>query len=434
MSRPKIGPGTVLAERYRLEREIGRGGMSVVYRAVSSTRLASGRAVERPVAIKILHRDVTWSTQDEMRFAREARVASAFSHPAAVPVYDYGEEEGIAFLVMELLEGETLRARLARQPSGVGVERSLAWLSSLVEAVGAFHAAGLTHRDLKPDNVFFENEERVRILDFGLAFAERHEGAGRMTAEGVVVGTAEYLSPEQARGLAVGPPTDVYALGCILHEMLTGRPPFVGTSAEVVTKQMFAPPPTLAREGEPLIVPTALDELRLAMLDKRASARPTADVAMGALRLIDPDPDKARARAGAAGYLGPRAERMVDAGETKLTASSPSAEFEVAVVGSIGSELALGLAANRIVAFTLSADEPIDEDTSALFAPFADADAVRALVAHGLPIVATAARGDLARLSELMRAGAADVVLTPVHAADLAKKLRRVARRRARDR
>ncbi len=420
-----IAPGTLLAGRYRVEAVLGRGGMGVVYRA---SQLPLGR----PVAVKVLRRELVDEPRARLRFAREAKVASRFRHPAAVAVHDYGEHEGAAFLVMELIEGETLRARLAARPTGLDAGRAIAWTQELAAAVAAAHASGLTHRDLKPDNVLFSIDERLRVLDFGLAFLAGEggdEGAGRMTREGVVVGTPEYLSPEQARGQDVGPPTDVYALGCMLHELLTGRAPFSGPEADVLTKQMFAPPPPLAREGEPLSVPTALDALRRRMLAKAAGERPTMEEVAARLAAMDPDPDRGRARAAADGYLGPRARRMVDAA---AGATASAEELEVGVVGAVDAALLLGLRANGILAFAVRDDEPADDATAALYAPGADPDAVRALAAEGRPVVAAADRGDVAALSALLRAGAADVVLRPVDAADLARKLRRVGRARRR--
>ncbi|MBX3274347.1 MAG: serine/threonine protein kinase [Sandaracinaceae bacterium] len=412
--------GALVAGRYRVEAELGRGGMGIVYRAA---QLPLGRAV----ALKVLRAELVGDERARLRFEREARVASALAHPSAVTVFDFGEHAGAAFLVMELVEGPTLAAQLAAGP--LGVARALALGAELADVLAAAHAIGLVHRDLTPSNVVI-GEDRARVLDFGLAFlrapAERGEASGRLTREGVVVGTPEYLSPEQARGEDVGPPTDVYALGCLLHEMLTGRPPFAGSELEVLTKQMFAPPPPLdAREP----APAALDELRRAMLDKLAARRPAADEVRDRLTALDPDPDRARARAREHGYLGARARRMVEAAPAAPPARPD--EIEVGIVGAVRPELLLGLGANGFTPFAVGPDAPIGPATRALYAPSASPEEVRALAAGGVPVVTDAERGDGARLTALLRAGAADVVLSPVGAAELAKKLTRVLRRGA---
>ena len=412
--------GTVVAGRYRVEAELGRGGMGVVYRAVQLP-------IERPVALKVLRRELVDAPKARARFEREARALSALPHPSAVAIYDFGEHEGMAYLAMELLHGETLAEAL--REGAFGAARAIDVATQLADVLAAAHGVGLVHRDLKPENIVLEGET-VRVLDFGLAFLAAREGpAGRMTREGVVVGTPAYLSPEQARGEDVGPATDVYALGCVLHELLTGKAPFVGTEMEVLTKQMFAPAPPLEREGG-LDVPAALDVLRRAMLDKVPDRRPGAAEIRDRLALLDPDPDRGRVRASADGYLGARAARMVEAGTVEAApASEPSADVpEIGVVGEISPELMLGLTANGIAAFVLSDAEPIDGSTRALYAPGADEAALRALSAHGLPIVTDHAKGDIAGLTARLAAGAADVVLRPVAAADLARKLLRVTR------
>ncbi|MCB9594112.1 MAG: serine/threonine protein kinase [Sandaracinaceae bacterium] len=407
--------GEIVAGRYRVDAELGRGGMGIVYRAAQLP-------LERPVALKVLRRELVDDPKARMRFEREARVASALEHPAAVAIYDFGEHEGAAFLVMELLEGDTLAQRIAGAPVGVAVAIELS--TQLADVVAAAHAIGLVHRDLKPENAMLTGE-RLRVLDFGLAFLRAPGPAGRMTREGVVVGTPEYLSPEQARGEDVGPPTDVYAMGCMLHEMLTGQPPFAGAEMDVLTKQMFAPPPALATT-EP--VPAALDELRRGMLDKVAARRPSADEVRDRLAALDPDPERGRVRARDDGYLGARARRMVDAAPRPEPA--PSDTVEIGVVGAVPPSLLIGLSANGFAAFVVSADAAIGAETRALFAPNATEAEIAALAVHGLPVITDADRGDAARLPATLRAGAADVVLRPVTAAELARKLARVVRRR----
>ena len=426
----ELAPGTLVAGRYRVASVLGRGGMGVVYRAVQLP-------LERPVALKLLRAELVGDEKARARFEREARVASALPHPTAVAIHDFGDHEGTAYLAMELVEGAPLSARIGAH--GMSPADAIDLAHQLADVLAAAHGIGLVHRDLKPDNVILETSTElgreqglVRVLDFGLAFVGARGPAGRMTREGVVVGTPEYLSPEQARGEDVGPPTDIYALGCLVHELLTGHPPFGGGEMEVLTRQMFAPAPPLGREGEPLEVPAALDELRRAMLDKAPDRRPTAVEVLDRLAAMDPDPDRGRVRARADGYLGARAARMVDA--APLAPGELAASNEVGIDGAVTPELMLGLAANGIAAFAISDEEAVGEATVAIFAPDANEARIRGLSKLGPPVVADAEPGDVKRLSALLRAGAADVVLRPVGAADLAKKLLRVARDRARRR
>jgi serine/threonine protein kinase len=423
----ELREGALVAGKFRIESLLGRGGMGVVYRA---TQLPMGR----PVALKVLRAELTDDPRARARFEREARIASALDHPAAVAIHDFGEHrvdaasKAIAYLAMELVEGEGLRATLAQEPS---TARVIDLAAQLADVLAAAHASGLVHRDLKPENVIVQvgpDGERVRVLDFGLAFAIALPEGGRMTREGVVVGTPEYLSPEQARGESVGPATDVYALGCMLHELLTRRPPFTGGELDVLTKQMFAPPPPLRRENEVLDVPVVLDELRRAMLDKRPDARPGAVEVRDRLRALDPDPDRARARARIDGFHGPRAMRMVDAPKTAPADGSP--DLVVGVVGSVDASLSLALSANGIALYAVTEAEPIDASTSALFVPDATLEGLAHLARTGPPIVAGLDRS--IDLASVLRAGASDVVHRPFSAADLARKLRRIARDRAR--
>ena len=214
-----------LIGRYRLDRRLGQGGMGAVYAAIDE-------ALERPVAVKLIRDDLIGSVDLNARFRREARAAAGFAHPNVVRVYDFGvDRDARAFLVMELLEGETLRQRLAPH---VPLQRSevLHILRGVCAAVGAAHQQGLVHRDLKPENIFFQRQETgvlPKVLDFGLAKAfganwplDRAKG----TDTGLLVGTLEYMAPEQAAGDVVSPAWDIWALGVITHEMLTGHHPF----------------------------------------------------------------------------------------------------------------------------------------------------------------------------------------------------------------
>lgn len=213
----------VLVARYRLDRRLGRGGMGTVY-------AASDLALQRPVAVKVLREDLAGDLEAADRFEREARVAAAFSHPNVVTIHDYGiTASGRGFLVMELLDGRTLRAEM-EQEGALPPERALHVLRGVCGAVDAAHRRRLVHRDLKPENVFLaslEGLEAAKVLDFGIAKAfQAAGGERRQTAMGVLVGTPEYMAPEQLRGEEVSPSCDLWALGVMAYEMLTGRHPF----------------------------------------------------------------------------------------------------------------------------------------------------------------------------------------------------------------
>lgn len=216
----------VLAQRYRLDRRLGRGGMGTVYEATDS-------ALGRTVAVKVLREDVVGSAAAADRFRREARAAASFSHPNVVTVFDFGvARETRAFLVMELLRGATLRDEL-RGAGRLGAARTIAILHDLAAAVDAAHARQLVHRDLKPENVFLvgDAKDQVKLLDFGLAKFLASDGETvSATAVGVIVGTVHYMGPEQLRGTVVGVSSDLWAIGVMAYEMLTGALPFAGAT------------------------------------------------------------------------------------------------------------------------------------------------------------------------------------------------------------
>jgi serine/threonine protein kinase len=220
--------GETVAGRYRLLEPLGRGPMSSVW-------LAYDDELQRQVAVKMLG-----PTADPARFEREARAAAALSHPHIAALYDYGEERGRPYMVLEYLSDGSLEDRLR---SGAPLPDAETLRISVEIAAGLAHAheRGLVHRDLKPANVLFDSEQRAKIADFGIA---RMGDSGTLTEAGTVLGTASYISPEQAAGKAAGPPSDVYSFGVILFRMLTGRLPFVSTNAmELVRRHRDEQPP-----------------------------------------------------------------------------------------------------------------------------------------------------------------------------------------------
>jgi len=207
---------------YRIDSLIARGGMGVVYRA---TQLA----LERPVALKVIARQLADDEQFRRRFLSESRLAARLEHPAVVPVYDAREDDGELIVAMRLIEGGDLR-RLIDRDGPLEPERAIHLLGQIAEALDAAHAAGIVHRDVKPHNILIEGE-RAYLSDFGLAkaYAETDPGPGSGAS---IVGTVEYMAPEQWRGERVGPAADVYALGCVLYEALTGIVPFARKEAD----------------------------------------------------------------------------------------------------------------------------------------------------------------------------------------------------------
>ena len=211
MGEPSIGS---TLGGYRIESLIARGGMGVVYRA---TQLA----LERPVALKVIAAELANKEGFRERFLRESRLAASLDHPSVVPVYDAREEDGELIVAMRLVEGGDLRKLIDRE-GPLEPERAVNLLGQVAEALDAAHAAGIVHRDVKPHNVLVEGE-RAYLSDFGLAKAYAETGPGSGAS---IVGTVEYMAPEQWRGERAGPAADIYSLGCVLFEALTGIVPY----------------------------------------------------------------------------------------------------------------------------------------------------------------------------------------------------------------
>jgi serine/threonine protein kinase len=219
--------GVVLAGRYRIEKRLGAGGMGEVYRAVNTV-------IDRPVAIKVLHRELTRNQEIVERFLREAKAAIIVRHPNVVDVLDVLEHDGVPFIVQELLNGRDLSHYIEAAGGTLGVDEALPLLIPVVEAVGSAHAKGVVHRDIKPENVFLhevEGQVVPKVLDFGISKLTA-AGAKRMTSTGTAMGTPAYMSPEQIQGSAeVDARGDVWSFGVVLFEVLSGRLPFESETA-----------------------------------------------------------------------------------------------------------------------------------------------------------------------------------------------------------
>jgi serine/threonine-protein kinase len=209
--------GMQLSGRYRLDAQIGAGGMSTVY-------LAFDQTLERRVAIKLMHREIASDSDQLERFRREARAVAQLSHPHIVGVIDAGEDEGRPYIVFEYVEGETLKERIRRM-GRLPMDEAIAYAIEISRALGCAHSHNIVHRDVKPQNVLIDTEGSAKVTDFGIARTLDQDG---LTADGRVLGTTDYVSPEQALGHDVNGQSDIYSLGIVLFEMLTGDVPFHG--------------------------------------------------------------------------------------------------------------------------------------------------------------------------------------------------------------
>jgi serine/threonine-protein kinase len=254
----KLEPGIVIDGRYRLEHRLGAGGMADVWRA-RDTELG------RDVALKLLHENFARDTEFVERFRREASAAAGLQHPNVVSVYDRGSYEDSHYISMELVEGSSLRDLIDQK---LEIDEAVEVTRQMLAAAEFAHEHGIVHRDLKPMNVLIDRDGRVRVADFGIARA----GGSEITRTGSVMGTAQYLSPEQAQGMEVAATADIYAIGVILFEMLCGRVPFEGESAVAIAMKQVGEEPPRPSTINPKVSP-ALDAVVLKALAKDPAAR-----------------------------------------------------------------------------------------------------------------------------------------------------------------
>jgi serine/threonine-protein kinase len=224
--------GTVLSGRYRLEAKLGSGGMSTVY-------LARDETLDRPVAVKVMHREMSEQPDQLERFRQEARAVAKLSHPNVVSVIDAGEDGGYPYIVFEYVEGETLKQRISRI-GALDTQEAIAYAIEVARGLTVAHARQMVHRDIKPQNILIDHEGRAKLTDFGISRQLEQDG---MTATGRVLGTTDYVAPEQAMGQGADQRSDIYSLGVVLYEMLVGQVPFhadsqVGVAMKHVNEEL----------------------------------------------------------------------------------------------------------------------------------------------------------------------------------------------------
>lgn len=439
--------GEVIAGRYELTKVLGEGGMGAVYEA-------NQLKLNREVAVKLMHGQITNNDEAKLRFIREAKVSGALHHPNAVKIFDFGEDEqGRLYLVMEKLRGTTLRTFVGRDIEPMPLGRSVEISRQLAEVLVAAHGISLTHRDLKPENIFLEvatdGGDRVVVVDFGLAFIDEREDANRMTQEGQIMGTPYYMSPEQCKGKGIGPASDIYAFGCMLYEMVTGVVPFDGPGVVLLTKHCFEDPIRPGHRRKDLYVPRTLERLILAMMLKQPAGRPSASDVLAVLHQLSHTLGE-RERTRGTSLLEGREARMIPTVRTTAEQEALESGFDaprlthpelqaapddarvLPVVGpALERELDLGLRANGFAPWPVQ-QPPMPDGAVAIFAPEATEALVTELVDFGLPVITDAGSDEMDRVSAMLAAGAADVVTRPVRPEKLVKKLGRAIKKHRR--
>jgi len=306
----------ILNDRYQLEQTLGTGGMALVYKA-------KDLMLERSVAVKVLREDLSTDMSFRERFRQEARAAANLSHPNIVTVHDFGLDQGHLFIVMEYVPGTDLKTRI-REKSRFSVQETLELMIQACQGVGYAHRAGLVHCDIKPHNMLVSPDGRLKVTDFGIARAlasispeERSE---------VVWGSPHYFSPEQASGLPPSPASDVYSLGVILYEMLTGQLPFNAADAEELARMHREVQPIPPRAINPAI-PSQLDEIILKVLSKEPSARYRTADQLGHLLLGLYESDPSLKKSNFFLHEGGRAAPVISPTSVAVPSAQPSTAF-----------------------------------------------------------------------------------------------------------
>jgi len=439
--------GRTFHGRYRLEHLLGSGGMGNVY-------VGRHLNLDMPIAVKIMHPHVAAVPEFARRFRREARAASLLHHRNVVQVLDFGADGQQLYLVMELLHGDTLGEWLLDFDAPPPLADVADIMGQLLDAFEAAHRIGIVHRDLKPDNVFLTQESDgkriVKVVDFGLARVDDPSDQGpTLTQADVVSGTPEYMSPEQCQSLSVGPSTDLYAIGCVLTDLLQLVPPFKGENAmAVLTRQMFWPAPGLDRPPGAEPVPPLLERLRLDLLAKSPDKRPS-DISEVRKRFVDAlSPEEtARQLPARKGHepAGPRRERVPDWTHTHTPSPRPveaSTQEPVTLVRLAHSphgvvpHVSVGLAAHGLLLQDATAEQSPQHPVTIIDAADQHEEAIALLdrwkTANPTRVLVCADKLDTAAMNRFIAAGVADVVTYPVDVDVLLRKLKRLSRRRRR--
>jgi serine/threonine protein kinase len=424
--------GRVVAGRYRVTGKLGRGGLGWVYEAEQL-------GLERYVALKVLHPHVAKTPGAAARFQREGQLMARLKHPGAVHVLDYGTDGEDLYLAMERVFGVPLNEVLDTYGM-LEVPAAVELAAQVLEVLDAAHALGMVHRDLKPSNVMLVGElsaPKAKVLDFGLASLVHDEAQPRLTESGQVLGTPAYMAPEQCRGEPLDGRADLYSVGCLLHELLVGRPPFGDSPAvEVMSGHMYRPPPPVRQLMPERPIPEALEALVLACLHKAKGQRPASGRELAArLRETLAPPAPARGE-------GKKQERTQ---APPAPASAPSADLLARPVAVIepsgpanphGISTALSVAGYRVV--PLGEDGPLEGVFAVVVVPRdhqkqEEALALASTLAarpHAPPVLLCGSGDDFSLMSRAVASGVYDYVPLPVDPTDLARKVSRALRSR----
>ena len=318
-------------EKFAHQRQLAAGGFGAVH-------VATHRGLGRAVAVKVLLADLLTDDEQVRRFENEARITAALHHPNLIRILDHGARYGIPWIAYELVLGNSLREMLDDQPRGLPVERALALAAQVADAIAAAHAQGVLHRDIKPENVLLAEDGTCRVTDFGIAKWAR-EGAVK-TATGVVLGTPRYLAPEVIQGAPASPASDIYALGVMLHELLTGHAPYELADVMLLLQQHLTAPVPSARAARPE-VPAAVDALLARCLAKAPAGRPAsarelaAELAHLAESAAGPWPTRPVPRAGRRAPLAPTERAGVRVRRSPLPAALAVAVAALTLAGAL---------------------------------------------------------------------------------------------------
>jgi serine/threonine-protein kinase len=314
--------GTVLSGRYKLEAKLGSGGMSTVY-------LAKDGTLDRAVAVKVMHREMSEQPEQLERFRQEARAVAKLSHPNVVAVIDAGEDGGHPYIVFEYVEGETLKQRIARV-GALDTQEALAYAIEIGRGLTVAHARNMVHRDIKPQNVLIDAEGRAKLTDFGISRQLEQDG---MTATGRVLGTTDYVAPEQAMGHPVDPRSDVYSLGVVLYEMLIGQVPFHADSQVGVAMKHVNEELPDVQQRRPEISAAA------ALVVERATAKDPAERYQEVGEMIDDLSTALEVEAARAGFTTGEATSVLDAvpaPQRKLSGPGRRSWLAIALLALVG--------------------------------------------------------------------------------------------------